>query len=604
MTFLDYYRENLAHIRNLASEFSAEFPKIAARLELSDFECQDPYVERLLEGTAFLAARVEKKLESGFPRLLESIFASVAPLALYPIPSFCVLELQCSGLDERLKNGSLLPRGAAFHCSVPGIQTRCTYTTMTDISLYPLTLTGVEYCTRDLEQFHFSIPNVQAALSLQISRSDGGPVSESAPDELSFFLNLPESEASLLQGQLIVDLAGVYAGNGDVYAECPEVEVDLPMFRNHSSNLFSRVRALSGLQVLQRFMAYPAAFKFFRVKGLKQLFRRTGGNSLKLVFALKRRETAFIHTLDRDHFRLWCVPAVNLFRRNSDRGEVNGQYEYHVVPDRTAPLDYEIFKVLSTETYNERNETLFQCCECYDETGRDGRAHHDFFSVHRRERLVNDSRNARSSYAGTEVFLSFSGDNWRSRWEEVRQFRAELLCTNRDLPLLIRYDSRLEAPADSVVKSAVFIASPSRPRNALISGGTKEDWKKVGHIVFNLSSALWLPGEIPVGILKDLIRAYSIRNEEETERMVEGIAGIRTEPKMFRFIHKGCVFYENGWQMHLTLSEQQYAGTGYFIFAAVLRALLDSYTPLNSCVELIVHTDKRADVVTWNIQEK
>lgn len=604
MTFLDYYRENLAHIRSLASEFAAEFPKIAARLELSSFECQDPYVERLLEGTAFLAARVEKKLESGFPRLLESILASIAPLALYPVPSFCVLELQCATQDERLKNGYLLPEGSSFFCSVPGIHTRCTYTTMTDVVLYPLALTEAGYHTRDLEQFHLAVPDMRAALSLRIERSDNGTVSECAPDDLCVYLNLPESEASLLLGQLVVDLAGVYAGCGGVYTACPEITVDMPMFETHSSNHLSRVRTLSGLQILLRFMAYPAAFKFFRIRGLKKLFRRVGGNSVELVFALKRRENAFIHTLVRDNFRLWCVPAVNLFRKNSDRVEINGQYEYHVVPDRTAPLDYEIVKVLSAETYNERNEVLFQSYECYDETGRDGRSHHDFFSVHRRERLFNNSRTARSSYAGNEVFLSFSGENWRKRWEDVKQFRAELLCTNRDLPLLVAYDSQLDAPADSAVGRASFLVPPGRPRQALISGGQKEDWRKTGYIVFNLSSALWQPGGIPIEIMKDLIRAYSIRSEEETERLVDGIIGIRTEPKMFRFIHQGCVFYENGWLVHLTLREEQYAGTGYFIFAAVLKALLASYTPLNSCVELTIHTDKRADVVTWNLQEK
>lgn len=605
MTFLDYYRENLAHIRSLASEFAAEFPKIATRLELSSFECQDPYVERLLEGTAFLAARVEKKLESGFPRLLESILASIAPLALYPIPSFCVLELQCASLDERLKNGYLLPKGSAFLCSVPGIHTRCTYTTMTDVTLYPLSLTDVKYCTRDLEQFHLPNPDAQAVLSLRIGRSDSGAISECTPDEISIYLNLPESEASLLQGQLIVDLIGVYGGDhGSGYAACPEITVDMPMFETHASYFLSRMRTLSGLQILQHFMAYPAAFKFFRIKGLQKLFQRIDRNSVELIFALKRRETALIHTLDRNHFKLWCVPAVNLFHKNSDRGEVNGQYEFHVVPDRTAPLDYEIFKVLSAETYNERNETLFQCYECYDETGRGGRLHHDFFSAHRRERFVNDSRNARSSYAGSEVFLSFTGENWQKRWEDIKQFRAELLCTNRDLPLLIAYDSQLDAPTDSAVGSASFLGQPGRPRRALISEGTKEDWRKAGHIVFNLSSALWQSGKIPVEILKELIRAYSVRSEEETERLVDGIIAIRTEPKIFRFIHRGCVFYENGWQLHLTLREEQYAGTGYFIFAAVLKALLDSYTPLNSCVELTIHTDKRADVVTWNLQEK
>lgn len=90
MTFLDYYRENLAHIRGTAAEFAAEFPKIASRLELSAYNCQDPYVERLLEGAAFLAARVENKLERGFPRFLETVASSAAPYAVSPVPSYAV----------------------------------------------------------------------------------------------------------------------------------------------------------------------------------------------------------------------------------------------------------------------------------------------------------------------------------------------------------------------------------------------------------------------------------------------------------------------------------------------------------------------------------
>ena len=42
----------------MGGEFAKEFPKIAARLGMEGFECADPYVERLLEGFAFLAAIV------------------------------------------------------------------------------------------------------------------------------------------------------------------------------------------------------------------------------------------------------------------------------------------------------------------------------------------------------------------------------------------------------------------------------------------------------------------------------------------------------------------------------------------------------------------
>ena len=55
MDFLEYYRENLSYLRTLGAEFANEFPKIANRLNINQFDCADPYVERLLEGTAFLS---------------------------------------------------------------------------------------------------------------------------------------------------------------------------------------------------------------------------------------------------------------------------------------------------------------------------------------------------------------------------------------------------------------------------------------------------------------------------------------------------------------------------------------------------------------------
>ena len=66
-SLLDYYQENLEYLRDQASDFAREFPKIAARLEITENECADPYVERLLEGAAFLASRVERKLDKVRP---------------------------------------------------------------------------------------------------------------------------------------------------------------------------------------------------------------------------------------------------------------------------------------------------------------------------------------------------------------------------------------------------------------------------------------------------------------------------------------------------------------------------------------------------------
>ena len=56
---LRYYDQELRHVREMGAEFAAQFPKVAARLGMHGIEVADPYVERLLEGFAFLAARVQ-----------------------------------------------------------------------------------------------------------------------------------------------------------------------------------------------------------------------------------------------------------------------------------------------------------------------------------------------------------------------------------------------------------------------------------------------------------------------------------------------------------------------------------------------------------------
>ena len=78
---LQYYERELHHLRGTAGEFAREFPKIAGRLALDEFACADPYVERLLEGFAFLAARVQLKLDAEFPRFTQGLLETVFPCA-------------------------------------------------------------------------------------------------------------------------------------------------------------------------------------------------------------------------------------------------------------------------------------------------------------------------------------------------------------------------------------------------------------------------------------------------------------------------------------------------------------------------------------------
>src|SRR5215475_9078685 len=111
---LRYYNQELQHLREVGAEFAREFPKIAARLGMEGIEVTDPYVERLLEGVAFLAARVQLKLQAEFPRFTQALLEIVYPHYLAPTPAMLVAQLQPDANDPNLAGSKTVPRGTSM----------------------------------------------------------------------------------------------------------------------------------------------------------------------------------------------------------------------------------------------------------------------------------------------------------------------------------------------------------------------------------------------------------------------------------------------------------------------------------------------------------
>ena len=94
--FLQIYNEELRHVREVAGDFAAAYPKIASRLSIdreSRDTCPDPFVERLLEGFAYLTSRAQLKLEAEFPRFTQGLLETVYPDYLAPSPSAAIVRM-------------------------------------------------------------------------------------------------------------------------------------------------------------------------------------------------------------------------------------------------------------------------------------------------------------------------------------------------------------------------------------------------------------------------------------------------------------------------------------------------------------------------------
>ncbi|MBQ3034176.1 MAG: type VI secretion system baseplate subunit TssF [Deferribacterales bacterium] len=601
MKFLDYYRENLNHIRALGGEFASEFPKIASRLELSPINCRDPYVERLIEGTAFLAARVEKRIDDGFPRMLETLLSTISPRVLYPTPSVGIAELTPDYSWDGIKSGAVIDKQSRFEVQLQGTDALCIFRPIWETKIYPVSLSNAAYITRDINSVCPAGSNAVAALAVDFHSEGGSFISDCAPQWLDVFFNMSESNTSEFQQQLMVDLDKVYISSDNGAAEeVSDVSISIPALDGNNMAFGCDSHRLHGLGILQEFISHPAIFKFVRISGLDKAFKKCKAMNAKLIFTFKRRVQNFIFTVNTDSVKLWCVPIINVFPKRSSRERIGGNFEYHIVPERTAPGNYEVYSVEKVDFYNDDNKLLVSARSFYNSSkdyGVSGNC--DYFSTHRRERLVSKNISL-SSYQGSEVFITISGDNWHKKRDEITQFAAELLCTNGSLPLLLRADSPLETTDIKVLRSARFIGTPTKPTVPLISNGAVDSWEKIAHIMLNMSSILWQSGSVPLEILKRIIFHYSILPEEETAKITDGIKSIETEPETFRFIYKNCnVYFEKGWRIKILLAEQNYEGIGFFIFASVLHTLLNSFSAVNSCIEIVLYTEEKGFITKW-----
>ncbi len=218
---LPYYSRELQHVRDMGAEFAREYPKIAGRLGLDAFECADPYVERLLEGFAFLAARVQLKLDAQYPVFTQHLLDMVYPHYLAPLPSMAVVQLQPDLKDSGLAAGVTVPRQSALRSLIgPGERTACEFRTAHAVTLWPLQVAEAKYLDSPaaLAAAGIGLPagrTVRAGIRLRLELVGGAQVQALALDRLPIFLAGADGLPKRLYEQLHADTSAVVVRGND-----------------------------------------------------------------------------------------------------------------------------------------------------------------------------------------------------------------------------------------------------------------------------------------------------------------------------------------------------------------------------------------------------
>ena len=364
--FLEYYRKNLNALRYDAEEFARAYPKIASCLSLSNFDCADPFVERLLEGSAFLASQVEANLDSGYARLLQQLVAHVAPLFNIPLPALACVQLKAVQMGQL----PYITTGQTFTLPTVNGQS-CTFSALWPLQLHPFVLQNWIYHHRVSDELPELGLGLQAKSVVACDVSLNVPLStlrswfELNPQQasaLELFLNLPESEAAALYKILRNDQLAVYVRTNAPNGQSTLHQLDLlpcvASVYEQPSFLQEVVGGAAALDYMALYLHYPALCKFIRLQHLVEQWLKLNITSGRLIIVCKS-EATLNTALGPESVLTHVLPLINVFAQRSNRTALTLRSDYQVHIDRTHPRDYEVLSIKAIECYDQQQRLRF-----------------------------------------------------------------------------------------------------------------------------------------------------------------------------------------------------------------------------------------------------
>jgi type VI secretion system protein ImpG len=612
---VEHYNNELRHLREMAGEFAREFPKIAGRLALDKDAkdiCPDPYVERLLEGFAWLAARVHLKLDAEFPRFTQSLLETVYPHFLPPIPSMAVVRFDPEENDAALGAGVVIPRGTLIRSNLgKGERTACTFQTAHAVRLLAVRLAEARYFTRDVVQLNLP-PELQAkaAIRLRLQATAGLPFKEIKLDPLAFFLRGADEFPSWIYEQIFARKAALVlqtpAPDGRTLAVLPATSIRQIGFGSQTALLPAHARSFEGYRLLREYFAFPQRFRFFELGGFADALKTCEGTQLDVVLVFKEADTRLEGRLDAASFELFCTPVINLFSKNLDRIDLSNRFsEFHVVADRNRPLDFEIFDIETVTGYGSEpgQEQEFRPFYLAKDTDVSAGA---FFTTNRVPRVLTAKEQQfgrRSTYAGTEFFLSLVDATCAPYHPDLRQLGIKALCTNRHLPIqmgvgLGRTDFTMDLSAP--VTAIRCLAGPTMPTPSQAEG--RFSWRLISHLSLNYLSLIDSKTDGGATGLREVLKLYTHPGDRQTARQIEGITSVQARPILRRVKTPGPITFARGLEITILFDETAFEGLGVLILGAVLEQFLAKYVSLNSFTETVIKTQQRGEIMRWPAQ--
>lgn len=610
---LKYYETELGFIREMGAEFAEAYPKIASRLGMDGIEIDDPYVERLVESFAFLTSRIQLELEMRYPQFTQHLLEIIYPHYLAPVPSMSIAQITPeAGLDKAYT----VARGTRMRTPLyEGDQTACEFRTAHEIDLWPLEISEAQYFASRGEVVAAGFGdgnNARAALRLRLKGPSGMKLNTLDLRHLDIFLPGQDQGPWTLYEHLMADSIGILGrsvNRRDDWIEFPaDAKVTARGFDAEDALLPFPGQSFDGYRLLQEFFALPQRFFFVRLAGLDKIMARVDQkNEVDIHILFKDARPELQQLITPDNFALYCTPVVNLQQMRCDRVQVQRKdADHYVVVDRTAPMDYEIYAIESVDGISSEDvdDIEFRPFYAADDFTAAGESHEAYYAVRRRMRQRSERqklKGTRTSYLGTDVFLSLVDRSEAPYQGDLEQLAVKALCTNRDLPMMVQTKGEVgdfEPVSGGPIKGIAALTKLSSPKPSMAVDGSAA-WRLISHLSLNYVSIDDGDRGTAAAAIRELLGIYTPKGDRNLQKQLEGIVSVETKQIVRRMSDEVLSTAVRGLEVTVTFDESYFEGTGIYLLGAVLESFFAKYVSLNSFTETVIRSTERGEIARW-----
>ena len=585
---LAYYQSELTYLRELGAEFARDYSKVAGRIQLEASQCKDPHVERLLEGFAFLAGRVRRKIDDEFPEIAQAVLETLYPHCLRPVPSMSIVQYM-PGPDAGRSAGGQTIDGGVELTSRPVNGQPCRFR-----ATYPVTFWPIDVASARLRHDRLVLAGApaktKALLEISLRRASGLPFTELPIRRLRFYLDGEDATVHVIYAAILnqscgVAIRGTQADGSVDVVPLPPGALRPVGFEDDEGMFPYPARAFTGYRLIQEYFAFPEKYLFIDIDHLDKVAGRPWGDTVDLLIFLDRSPPDEV-SVDAENFKLGCTPIVNLFSKVAEPIPLTHyQSEYRVVPDVHRPTATEVFaieSVTSTSSLLDTPTTYEPLYTLQHGQGARGQERRAYWIASRR-------RSTRREDPGTEVFLSLVDPGLKPVRKQGESLTVRVSCTNRDLPSKLPFGGGSGDFALAAAGPVSRVRCLRKPTESIRPGlGRGAYWRLISHLSLNHLSLT--DDENGLEALRALLRLYSPPANKDMTDQIEGITGVSTRHVTGRVAGSKTVMTCRGLEVSVEFDQTHFVGAGAYLFASVLERFFALYASINSFTQLVART--------------